>query len=345
MSRIVLFGATGFTGRLTAAALVDAGRRPVLAGRDAGRLEAAARGLGGLPTQVAHAGEPASVAALLQPGDVLISTVGPFARHGDAAVRAALHTRAHYVDSSGEAGFVRDLFERTDPAARAAGSTLLPAFGYDWVPGNLAGAMALADAGAAASRVHVGYFTTGPFQPSSGTRATALASGLSAHHRFVDGRLRSERPLARRRVFRFEGRELPALSMGGSEQIGLPRLAPNLREVGVYLGWFGRLGRARAVVELVAGLGRPARSGPDAGRRARSGSLVLATAEDDTGRELATVALRGPDPYDLTARLLTWAAGELLDRGATGPGVLAPVEAFGLQRLSAAAATLGITRA
>ena len=89
-SRIVVFGATGYTGRLVAERLVARGERPVLAGRDERRLAELSERLGGLETVKADAMRRNSVFAAVGPGDVLISTVGPFAKWGDAAVRAAI---------------------------------------------------------------------------------------------------------------------------------------------------------------------------------------------------------------------------------------------------------------
>ena len=90
--------------------------------------------------------------ALVERGDVLVSTVGPFARWGEPAVQAAIAAGAHYLDSTGEGSFIREVFERFGPGAQAAGCGLVTAFGYDWVPGNLAGALALRDAGEAATQ-------------------------------------------------------------------------------------------------------------------------------------------------------------------------------------------------
>ena len=159
--RIVLFGATGYTGRLTAEAMVERGLRPVLAARGRERLEAMAAELGGLDTAIADVSEPASVGALVERGDVLVSTVGPFARWGGPAAAAASSVGAHYIDSTGEPAFIREVFERYGPAAEQSGSAMLTAFGYDWVPGNLAGGIALRRAGEDAVRVDVGYFFTG----------------------------------------------------------------------------------------------------------------------------------------------------------------------------------------
>ena len=89
---------------------------------------------------------------------MLVATVGPFVRWGGPALEAAIGAGAHYIDSTGEPAFIRRVFEREGAARRAAGIGLLTAFGYDWVPGNLAGALALRDAGDAASAVRIGYF-------------------------------------------------------------------------------------------------------------------------------------------------------------------------------------------
>ena len=91
--RIVLFGATGYTGELTARAMVRRGARPVLAARARAWSELAAE-LGGLETSVADVHDPPSVAALVEEGDVLVTTVGPFTRWGEPALMAALTQRA-----------------------------------------------------------------------------------------------------------------------------------------------------------------------------------------------------------------------------------------------------------
>jgi short subunit dehydrogenase-like uncharacterized protein len=200
MPRIVLFGATGYTGELTARALVARGARPVLAARNPERLGALAAELGGLETRVADVGQPDSVRALVSRGDVLVSTVGPFARWGQPALDAAIGGGAHYIDSTGETSFIRQVFERFGPGAEAAGVGLLTALGYDWVPGNLAGALALRDAGETATRVEIGYFTTGTGggdAMSGGTRASAAGALLDPSYAWRGGRLVTERGAAR----------------------------------------------------------------------------------------------------------------------------------------------------
>ncbi|HEY0485087.1 MAG TPA: saccharopine dehydrogenase NADP-binding domain-containing protein [Mycobacteriales bacterium] len=352
-SRIVAFGATGYTGRLVVASLVARGHRPVLAGRGAARLEELAAEHGDLETAVADVADPASVRALVGPGDVLVSTVGPFTRYGQVAVEAAVDAGAHYVDSTGEAPFIRAVFTEYGPRASSA---LLTAFGYDYVPGNLAGALALREAGPDAARVDIGYFLTGLATMSSGTRASSLAAVLLPHHAYRGGRLVVEP--AMRRVGRFEcdGRVLVGGSVGATEQFTLPRYAPGLEEVGVYLGWLGGAVRAaraasyvapllgRLVGTRAAGLLTATGEGADADERARGGSRFLAVARDRSGRPLATARVEGVDAYTMTGELIAWAAGRLASGEVTGTGALGPVEAFGLDTLEVACREAGLTR-
>ena len=122
--RIVLFGATGYTGRLTAEAMVARGERPVLAGRNPALLTELAAELGGLEAVTADVHRPESVRALLGPGDVLVTTVGPFTRWGDVYLEMIEPVVGHgnareWLEMRGEGIFhlgyaVDDLSQRPD---------------------------------------------------------------------------------------------------------------------------------------------------------------------------------------------------------------------------------------
>ncbi|GAC1344873.1 MAG: saccharopine dehydrogenase NADP-binding domain-containing protein [Candidatus Dormibacteria bacterium] len=370
-ARIVLFGATGYTGALTAEALVAAGATPVLAGRSPERLRSLGSRLGGLETAVADVEDPGSVAALVERGDVLLTTVGPFGRYGAPAVEAAISKGATYIDSTGEPAFIRRVFEEWGPRAEVAGTGLVTACGADYVPGNLAGALALDQAGEQATRVEIGYFATGSKRNafSGGTMASMALASRSPGHAFHDGRLVSERGSTRVRSFEVDGEELSALSIGATEQFTLPRYRAGLRDVEVYLGWFGKatravqaVARAGAAIEQLPGvaalgqhptvaaglnqvgsrLDRGSTGGPSSDQRARSGSVVVAIASDAAGTPLARVRLTGPNGYTFTGAILAWAAIRAAERGLRGAGALGPIEAFGLESLMAGAATSGM---
>jgi short subunit dehydrogenase-like uncharacterized protein len=381
-ARIVLFGATGYTGRLTAEALLRGGARPVLAGRDRGRLAALAEELAAGPgtsatsaagkvvgpaldVATADVTDPRSVAALLEPGDVLISTVGPFLQLGEPAVQAALTAKASYLDSTGEPPFVRTVFQKYGPRAADGGAGLLPAFGYDYVPGNLAAGLALEQAGGAttdATRVDVGYFTTGPMTTGSmsgGTAASAAGILLEPGYAWRHGALTAARAAEKVRSFTLDGVRRSGISLAGSEHLALPRIAPQLDEVNVYLGWTGPLSRpvqvgslllegvrrvpaaAAALRQSLTRLAPPAGSGPDAEARAGTGSLVVAQAFDEDDRLLAHVVLRGPNGYTLTGELLAWGARQALETP-LAPGAHGPVDAFGLESLTKGCAEIGL---
>jgi short subunit dehydrogenase-like uncharacterized protein len=366
-ARIVLFGATGYTGRLTARRLVELGARPVLAGRSAGRLEALAAELGGgLDTAVADVARPETVRALLEPGDVLISTVGPFARWGRPAIEAAISAGASYIDSTGEPQFVREVFDEHGPRAEAGGAGLVTAFGYDYVPGNLAGALALREAGDRAARVDVGYFAfgAGAGAASAGTKASLAGAAIAPGFAWRDGRLRDDRAASRVRSFDVRGRQRSGVSLGGSEHYGLPRVAPGLREVNVYFGWFGPLSRPMQAATALSGLvtrlpgaagalstastrltARFASGDPSPEEETKGESYVLAIAYDGLDEPLAEVRLSGPNGYVFTAGTLAWGAMRAAKKGLLASGALGPVDAFGLDQLEKGCAEAGLVRA
>jgi short subunit dehydrogenase-like uncharacterized protein len=364
-ARIVLFGATGYTGELTARAMVQRGLRPVLAARRLQPLEALAGELGGLEARAADVERPATVRGLVERGDVLVSTVGPFVRFGEPAVEAAVAAGAHYLDSTGEGPFIRAVFERFGPRAQASGCGLLTAMGYDWVPGNLVGALALRDAGPAATAVEIGYFAPGAggFAMSGGTRASAAGVMLEPSFARRGGRIVTERGGRSLRRFALRpGKEAAGISVGSSEAFALPRVHPALQDVGVYLGWFGPASRGMQGLSLAtsalgrvpgvkAGLGaltgrvvRGSTGGPDVTERARSRSVVVARALAAGGDVLAEARVEGVNGYDFTAAMLAWGAEAAAGGGLQGTGALGPVDGFGLDALERGAAEAGIAR-
>lgn len=358
--RIVLFGATGYTGRLTAHALLRRGAKPLLAGRDRGRLEALAGELAGTAdVALADATDESAVAALVEPGDVLVTTVGPFSRLGMPAARAAAAAGATYLDSTGEPAFVRRLADELDATARSSGAALAPAFGYDYVPGNLAAEMALREA-PEATHVRVGYFVKGRGGPSGGTVASGAGMMLDPSYAWRGGRLVGDRMASRMATFDMDGRPFQAVSLAGSEHLWLPRRHPRLTDVEVYLGWAGRATRVamgvslglRAVTAVPGGRGlahavvrrtlHGSTGGPDESARARARTLVVAeTATPGRGR-LSRVVLEGPNPYDLTGELLAWAATTAGERSVDAPGVVGPTDLYGFDELVSACASLGL---
>jgi short subunit dehydrogenase-like uncharacterized protein len=369
-SRIVLLGATGYTGRLTAHSMNAKGLRPVLAGRNlesllslqAELVDATKPGRGHrrkdiepLEVAVADVGDYDSVAALVDEGDTLVTTVGPFAELGQAALEAAITKGAHYIDSTGEPSFLREVFDVWGPRAEAAGTALLPAFGYDYVPGNLAGAIALdraKAAGAKVTRLDVLYAVRGQLKTSGGTAASAAGMVVERGMAYRGGRLIEERPGVRTWAARHNDHSWQGLSIGATEHWTMPRLNPELLDVSVYLGWaagrteqaakaaaiadaVGRLPGAKSAWKFVARRVAPGSTGgPDATQRAQARTL--------RGQVVSHVVVEGPSPYDLTAELLTWAAQQAVAGHLGASGALGVVDAFGLEATVSGCAQLGL---
>ena len=356
--RIVLFGATGYTGAIAAEALVRA-PRTVIAGRSRERLEQLNESLGAdFDIAVADVDRPLSVTGLVGAGDVLLTTVGPFLRWGKPALHAAIEGGAHYIDSTGEPPFIRNVHSRWSSRAVDAGVVLLTAHGYDYVPGCVAASLALQRA-PEATAIDVGYFVTGGSRPSGGTMASLAGLGRQAQFAWRGGRLVSEASGARSRLFDVRGKERRALSIGGLEHLVLPRENPQLRDVGVYLGWFGGATLAVQAVQRVADAvpavgrvldagtaqlkDRGSSGGPSAEERERSGSWIAAEARSAEGDVLASVVLSGVNAYTFTGRFLAWAAQRLRYPGPLASGALGPVGAFGLDAAVAGCAEAGLT--
>ena len=144
---ITLLGATGFTGRLAAEYLARVGEPGLawaIAGRSRDKLEALKRDLVAIdPTCAAvgvieaDVGDPASLARLAASTRVVATTVGPYAKYGEAVVQACVDAGTDYVDITGEPAFVQSMIDRYDEAARAKGVRIVNCCGFDSIPHDL----------------------------------------------------------------------------------------------------------------------------------------------------------------------------------------------------------------
>jgi short subunit dehydrogenase-like uncharacterized protein len=141
---VVVFGATGFAGRLVAGYLAGhapAGVRIGLAGRSArrladvrARLDAAASAW---PLLTADSADPVSVTALARTARVVVSTVGPYRGQGLGLVEACAAAGTDYADLAGEVLFIRDSIDRCHDIAAGAGARIVHGCGFDSVPSDL----------------------------------------------------------------------------------------------------------------------------------------------------------------------------------------------------------------
>ena len=141
---VVLYGATGFVGRLTAGCLARNApekARIALAGRSADKLERVRAELGarakGWGIVVADAGDADALAALARRTTVVATTVGPYAAHGMPLARACAEAGTHYADLTGEVLFMRRTADELHDVAARTGARIVHACGFDSIPSDL----------------------------------------------------------------------------------------------------------------------------------------------------------------------------------------------------------------
>ena len=177
---VVLFGATGFTGALTAEYLArngPDGLRWALAGRNQAKLEAVRDELAGidpalaeLPLLIADVGDPASLADVAARARVVITTVGPYLQFGEPLVAACAEAGTDYVDLTGEPEFVDRMYLAHNATAERSGARLVHACGFDSIPHDLGAYYAVQQLGA-----------KGPVTMRGVVRAAAQFSGGTFH--------------------------------------------------------------------------------------------------------------------------------------------------------------------
>ncbi|WP_280497411.1 saccharopine dehydrogenase family protein [Nocardia asiatica] len=141
---LVLFGATGFVGKLTARYLADAApesARVALAGRSLDKLTAVRAGLGPKAADwglvVADSTDRAALDELAARTKVVVTTVGPYLRYGMPLVAACAANGTHYADLTGEPLFIRDAIDAHHEQAVATGAKIVNSCGYDSIPSDL----------------------------------------------------------------------------------------------------------------------------------------------------------------------------------------------------------------
>jgi len=141
---VVVFGATGFVGRLVAGYLAEHapdGARIGLAGRSAQRLADIRAGLGAAasawPLLVADSADSASLAALARSARVVATTVGPYRHQGLPLVEACASAGTDYADLSGEVLFIRESIDRYHDVAAGTGTRIVHCCGFDSIPSDL----------------------------------------------------------------------------------------------------------------------------------------------------------------------------------------------------------------
>ena len=140
---IIVYGASGFTGRLVAEHLATAhptGVRWAMAGRSLSKLEEVRAEMGvpgDIPLLTANADDPASLRAMCERTKVVISTVGPYQLYGSDLVAACAATGTAYVDLCGEPAWMRHMIDAHHAEAQRTGARIVFSCGFDSIPFDL----------------------------------------------------------------------------------------------------------------------------------------------------------------------------------------------------------------
>jgi saccharopine dehydrogenase (NAD+, L-lysine-forming) len=328
LARVLLYGATGFSGRALAEALVGRGVPLVLGGRDPARLEAVGRALG-CAVGVASLEDDHALRDLFSGVRLVVNCAGPFRHSATAMMAAAIAVGADYTDLAGEwPVFVAA--ERLDGAAREAGTMLLPGIGFTVAATDCL----LAETAAAAERpVRLRLAVSVPQIMSGGSVATALGLADLPVIARREGALEAIAP-ATARAFDFGDGPVDAVPVSWPDVVTAPHttgvgtieafseIDPRLR-----LWWrAGAGGRVRP--ELARGLSRLARYLPEGPATGPGGGFTLVAEAEDRWRRVSTRRYRTPDGYTATTRLAAGAVARIR-AGARAPGFQTPAGLFG----------------
>lgn len=331
----MIYGAYGYTGRLLAQDAVDAGERPVLAGRDPDKVRALAERLD-LPWRAFGLDAPRKLASHLADIDLVAHCAGPFSVTAEPMREACLDAGSHYLDITGEIETLittRALGE----AAQSAGIVMMSGTGFDVVPTDCL-AVALARGLPSARRLELAFHGDGGISP--GTMKTMLEGAPGGLLVRRDGRLTGlpQGSLTRTVTFPVKGeRFVMAIPWGdvatAYESTGIPDITvytTSTPGAARALRWLGGLGRLLDLPPVRA-LGRrwieANVDGPSAQRRQRARSYLWGRVEDDEGRSLEGTLVT-PEGYRLTS-LTTLEIARRVRAGEVRPGSWTPAEALG----------------
>ncbi|MFD3835797.1 saccharopine dehydrogenase family protein [Streptomyces sp. NPDC058642] len=338
---IVLFGATGFVGALTAQYLATHapdGLRWAIAGRSEEKLRALRERLpGGAEVGVLRAdvADPASLRALAGHARVVATTVGPYVTYGEELVAACAESGADYLDLTGEPEFVDRMYVRHDARARETGARLVHACGFDSVPHDLGVYFTVRQLPEGVP-LRVDGFVTADATFSGGTFASALnqfargrqmiaaARDRGRHEPRLVGRRASTPSGAPRYVGEVDSWALPLPTIDpqivGRSARALHRYGPDfryrhyaaVRRLPIAVGGVAAVGALFAAAQLP-----PARrwlsdrlkpgDGPSAEKRAKSWFRIRFVGEGG-GRKVFTEVAGGDPGYDETAKIFAEAA-------------------------------------
>jgi hypothetical protein len=356
---VVLYGASGYTGKLTAWKLAERGIPFIAAGRNAERLQAE---LAKVPELEGHDyscisvnNERRALAELFKGKKVVINIVGPFMQLGRPVVEACLDAGCHYFDTTGEMDWAQLLKKEFGPKFKARELALCPANSYMWAEGNIAAEIALETPGI--DTLDIVYLADS--QVSEASTASFLRMCTNPQHSLQNGELVIW-PYATSYTVQLPGehKSFNALPWsGGGEPVwfeGDPRVRNcsvlvSFRNQALFAGVFQLLQKFEAECrelpqakreEITNAWGaditkvEPPRENPDVNR-------CILSCQGRGNANSVSVILRGNSPYAQTGVLGAEAARRVLRGLLRETGLVSPAKAFGARSLLASLADEG----
>ncbi len=313
---VLVYGSSGHTGRFVVAELLSRGMSPVLAGRSAQRLAAAAPGDVSLEVREVDLEDSVTLQAALSDVGVVINCAGPFLDTALPLARAAVAAGAHYLDVTAEQPVVRDLYRALDEPARGAGVAVVPAMAFY---GGLADLLvtALLEGHNRADEVEVAIGLD-HWWPTAGTRVTGYRN--TATRQVIRGGRLSPLPTpAATRMWPYPAPigEQPVVELPFSEVITLHRHI-EIGELRCYL--------TSAALEELRDTATPPPAAADTAGRSDQNFVVEVVVRDAAERRAARVT--GRDIYAVSAPIVVEGAARLLDGRRHGTGAVAPGQVF-----------------
>jgi short subunit dehydrogenase-like uncharacterized protein len=333
-ARVLIYGATGYSGKLLATHAAARGLAPIVAGRSAERVQALAAQLG-VEARVAAIDDALGLRAMLEGVGCVIHAAGPFSATAQQMLDACLGARTHYLDITGEIP-VFELCESLGARARERGVMLMPGVGFDVVPSDcLAAHVASRVPEPQTLRIAIDALGT----PTRGTAKTSLEMmGVGCLVRRA-GRIVALPPGSLQRDFDFGfgpqrcvgaplGDVVTAWHSARAENIEVYlRAGPGMRAMLRASGPLGPLLRARPLQRGFQRLIDAMPEGPGEEERTQLRGHIVAEAISSRG-ETARARLDTPSGYQLTMLAGVEIARRVL-AGDAKPGYQTPATAFG----------------
>jgi saccharopine dehydrogenase (NAD+, L-lysine-forming) len=331
---VLIYGATGYTGRLIAERLRNARVHSVAAGRTPHRVKAVAAEFD-LAGRVMGAGEPNALDEALDDIDVLINAASPFALTAPALIESCLRTRTHYLDITGELPVFQIAFGY-DEAARKRGIMIMPGVGLGVVASDC---LAMHVAALVPNAKYLRMAVLRPDSFSRGTFRSALGLANSRVTIRRNGRLMSVPVGQLQRTFDFGDGEKETVAVSWAD-VFTAYYSTGIRNIEAY---FEASFASRALYQVGAGIADTMQfalartlidavtsvlpEGPHEVQRRTERSVLVCEAED-SWRQRRCVRLTTPDGYSFTAEAAAAIAQRIL-RGDFASGFQTPAKVYG----------------